>query len=55
MAGSLRTSRYVHQSKQRVMGNAVHIDRDLTAAPATSMVLMILSEEKSYGYAISDA
>lgn len=30
----------------------MHIDKDLTAAPATPLVLMILSEGESHGYAI---
>jgi DNA-binding PadR family transcriptional regulator len=31
---------------------AANIDKDLTAAPATPLVLTILSEGESYGYAI---
>ncbi|UFU08266.1 PadR family transcriptional regulator [Ruania halotolerans] len=32
--------------------SAVHIDKDLVAASATSLVLGILAREESYGYAI---
>ena len=34
------------------MRSAVHIDKDLVAASATTLVLGILSEQESYGYAI---
>jgi len=34
------------------MRNAVHIDKDLVAASATTLVLGILAERESYGYAI---
>src|ERR671918_2002281 len=33
-------------------GGAVHIDKDLVAASATPLVLAILAERESYGYAI---
>jgi len=34
------------------MGGRIHIDKDLVAASATPLVLAILSEGESYGYAI---
>src|SRR3989337_1882583 len=34
------------------MGGRVHIDKDLVAASATPLVLAILAEGESYGYAI---
>jgi PadR family transcriptional regulator, regulatory protein PadR len=34
------------------MGGAVHIDKDLVAASATLLVLGILAEGESYGYAV---
>lgn len=33
-------------------GAAIHIDKDLVAASATPLVLAILAESESYGYAI---
>jgi PadR family transcriptional regulator, regulatory protein PadR len=33
-------------------GGGVHIDKDLVAASATPLVLAILAEDESYGYAI---
>ena len=33
-------------------GERVHIDKDLVAASATPLVLAILAERESYGYAI---
>jgi PadR family transcriptional regulator PadR len=33
-------------------GNGVHIDKDLVAASATPLVLAILADGESYGYAI---
>jgi PadR family transcriptional regulator len=33
-------------------GTAVHIDKDLVAASATPLVLAILAEGESYGYAV---
>ena len=33
-------------------GGTVHIDKDLVAASATPLVLSILTESESYGYAI---
>lgn len=36
----------------RHQGGAVNIDKDLVAAMATPLVLAILAEEASYGYAI---
>jgi PadR family transcriptional regulator, regulatory protein PadR len=35
-----------------VEGARVHIDKDLVAASATPLVLAILAEDESYGYAI---
>jgi DNA-binding PadR family transcriptional regulator len=35
-----------------IRGSALHIDKDLVAASATPLVLAILSEGESYGYAI---
>src|SRR5687767_10806894 len=35
-----------------IRGGAMHIDKDLVAASATPLVLAILSEGESYGYAI---
>ena len=40
----------MHSSSTR--GGALHIDKDLVAASATPLVLAILAEDESYGYAI---
>jgi PadR family transcriptional regulator, regulatory protein PadR len=37
---------------QAIGEDLVHIDKDLVAASATPLVLAILAEEESYGYAI---
>ncbi len=36
----------------RAIGDDLHIDKDLVAASATPLVLAILAEGDSYGYAI---
>jgi PadR family transcriptional regulator, regulatory protein PadR len=38
--------------EQQPMGVGVHIDKDLVAASATPLVLAILAEGESYGYAV---
>jgi DNA-binding PadR family transcriptional regulator len=37
----------------REQGGHVHVDKDLVAASATPLVLSILAEGESYGYAVS--
>ncbi len=49
---ALRCILWFYASSFEVIGGVVQIDKDLVAASATPLVLTILAEGESYGYAI---